>query len=362
VSDQTPPHTDSPPLYTGDPVWSFRGYQMRPPEFTTAMVHFYRGEINRSNMWRQRLDNTTNWAVVATGAALSFALSDPSHSYAVIVLDTLLVTLFLWIEARRYRYYELWSHRVRLMETDFFASMLVPPFAPHPEWAESLAETLLDPQFPISVWEAFGRRFRRNYVWIFMVLGIAWALKSYIHPTPATSLEEFIGRSALGAIPGWFMVTLGLVYNGALYLIGIATASLHRASGEVLPKYGELPALDWLWRSRQAAGTGTAAASSARGPVGRFLRKRQQLVALIICSATENVAEHVVRDLKRGVTALHGTGMYTHQERDVLMVVVTVTEMPLLKATVKAADPKAFIVVVPAQEVLGAGFQPLAAD
>ena len=191
----------SPEPPSAEPVWTFRGYQMRPAEFNTAMVHFYRGEVQRSNTWRMRLDNTTNWAVVAAGAAISFALSDPTHHYGVIILDTLLVTLFLWIEARRYRYYELWSYRVRLMETDFFASMLVPPFAPHSEWAESLAETLLNPEFPISMWEAFGRRFRRNYVWIFLILGVAWALKGFLHPVPATSWDEFISRSALGSIP-----------------------------------------------------------------------------------------------------------------------------------------------------------------
>ncbi|GBL19563.1 hypothetical protein EMGBS3_12690 [Anaerolineaceae bacterium] len=80
----------------------------------------------------------------------------PSHHYGLILLDTLLVTLFVWIEARRYRYYELWSHRVRLMETDFFAAMLVPPFAPSPDWAESLAESLLQPDFPISMWRRSG--------------------------------------------------------------------------------------------------------------------------------------------------------------------------------------------------------------
>jgi uncharacterized membrane protein len=148
------------------PVWTFRGYELRPSEFTTAMVHFYRGEVQRSNTWRMRLDNTTNWAVFAAGAAITFSLSDPSHHYGVIILNTLLVTLFLWIEARRYRYYELWSYRVRLMETDFFAAMLVPPFGPHADWAEGLAESLLTPEFPISMWEAFGRRFQRNYVWI----------------------------------------------------------------------------------------------------------------------------------------------------------------------------------------------------
>ena len=79
---------------TSEPVWTFRGYQMRPAEFNTAMVHFYRGEIQRANTWRNRLDNTTNWAVLAAGAAISFALSDPNNHYGVIILDTFLVTLF----------------------------------------------------------------------------------------------------------------------------------------------------------------------------------------------------------------------------------------------------------------------------
>src|SRR3989337_423004 len=169
-SDRQTPEDIAPP---SQPVWTSRGYQIRPGEFSTAMVHFYRGEVQRSNTWRNRLDNTTNWAVVAAGAAISFALSDPTHHYGVIILNTLLVTLFLWIEARRYRYYELWSFRVRLMETDFFAPMLVPPFSPSPDWAESLAESLLHPDFPISMWEAFGRRFRRNYMWIYIILGVA---------------------------------------------------------------------------------------------------------------------------------------------------------------------------------------------
>src|SRR5574337_765024 len=186
-TEQNPPGNGQPreeASPSSEPVWTFRGYQMRPPEFNTAMVHLYRGEVQRSNTWRTRLDNTTNWAVVAAGAAISFALSDPNHHYGVIILDTLLVTLFLWIEARRYRYYEFWSYRVRLMETDFYAAMLVPPFGPSPDWAESLAENLLSPRFPISMWEAFGRRLRRNYLWIYFMLGAAWVGKTYLFPTP----------------------------------------------------------------------------------------------------------------------------------------------------------------------------------
>src|SRR5262245_38221111 len=96
------PSTSSPPETLED-VWTYRGYKIRPSEFNTAMTHFYRGEITRSNTWRLRLDSTTNWAVVATGAALSFTFSSASNSHVVILINMLLLCLFLIIEARRYR-------------------------------------------------------------------------------------------------------------------------------------------------------------------------------------------------------------------------------------------------------------------
>ena len=350
------PRADVPP---NEPVWKFRGYEMRPAEFNTAMVHYYRAEIQRSNTWRNRLDTTTNWAVVATGAAISFALSSPGNHYGVIILNTLLVTLFLGMEARRYRYYELWSYRARLMETDFFAAMLVPPFAPHPEWAENLAESLLQPQFPISMWEAFGRRFRRNYMWIFVVLAVAWALKSFIHPTPATSLADFVSRSALGPIPGEWMLAFGLIYNGALFIIGLVTRRLHYATGEVFPKYSaDQPFnLSSLWSREPRPADGDGAQPKAQP----FLhsRRRQQLLALVITAQPQAVADRVLKEMRRGVTALHGKGMYSQQDREVLMIALTVTETNRLKSLVREIDPNAFIIVSPAQEVLGRGFQPL---
>jgi uncharacterized membrane protein len=343
----TPP-ADKPP----ESVWRYRGYNLRASEFTTAMVHYYRAEIQRSNAWRQRLDATTNWAVIAAGAAISFALSSPANHYGVIILDTLLITLFVWIEARRYRYYELWSYRARLMETDFFAAMLVPPFEPNPEWGESLAQSLLQPEFPISMWEAFGRRFRRNYMWIYLVLAFAWALKSFLHPVPATTVQEFIARSALGGISGEAMIIAGVVFNGILFLIGLITTALHESSGEVLPKF-QIPGLDGLVRAMEHPMDHRPEVRTPRR------RRRQQILALIITDQPQAVADQVLKEMKRGVTALHGQGMYTQQAREVLMVALTVTEMAHLKTLVKAQDPNAFVVVAPAQEVLGRGFQPL---
>jgi uncharacterized membrane protein len=47
-------------------VWIYRGYHLKTSEFVTVMVHLYRAEMQRANVWRQRLDTTTNWAVIAT--------------------------------------------------------------------------------------------------------------------------------------------------------------------------------------------------------------------------------------------------------------------------------------------------------
>lgn len=230
-SDPAVPPPDNPAAE--DSVWTYRGYRMRPAEFNTAWVHYYRAEIQRSNTWRTRLDATTNWAVVTVAAAISFSLSSPANHYGVILLDTMLVTIFAWIEARRYRYYELWSYRARLLETNFFAAMLVPPFKPADDWAETLANSLRHPRFSIGMLEAFGRRLRRNYLWIYVILALAWALKSYLHPTEAVSWADFFTRSAIGPISGEVMVALGLLFNGSLFAIALYTTRLRNASGEV---------------------------------------------------------------------------------------------------------------------------------
>lgn len=360
-AEETPAAETNPPP-EDEPVWRFRGYEMRPAEFNTAMVHYYRAEIQRSNTWRMRLDNTTNWAVITSSAAITFVLAAPTNHYGVLILTALLITLFLGIEARRYRYYELWSYRARLMETDFFAAMLVPPFAPHPDWAESLAESLLQPEFPISIWEAFGRRFRRNYMWLFAILMVAWLLKVLLHPTPTTTFADLLARTAVGPLPGWLMLLAGVLYNGVLFIIGFATVGLTQASGEVLPKYVELPGLRQVWQAmedREAAArhTGPRPPGASARPAAR---RRQELLAFVITVQPNRIADRIMQEMRRGVTGLHGRGMYSKQDREVLMVAVTVTEIANLKAIVQAEDPNAFVIVTAARDVFGRGFQPLA--
>lgn len=212
--------------------------RMSPAEFNTAMIHFYRGEVQRSNTWRNRLDTTTNWAVLTAGATLSFVFSSQSNPHFVIPINSILVAIFLLMEARRYRYYEIWSSRVRIIETGYFAQLLAPESVPPDEsWAEHLASDLITPHFTITEWEAVGRRLRRNYLWIFALLALSWNLKVYLHPLPARDFNAFIERATVGIVPGWAVFVVGVIFNVAIAIFAIGTVRLREATGEVLPQH-----------------------------------------------------------------------------------------------------------------------------
>ncbi|GAB4202121.1 MAG: DUF2270 domain-containing protein [Roseiflexaceae bacterium] len=227
IPDQPPrPRPGEPPA---PPEPSVR--PLTPTEFNTAMVHLYRGEVGRANTWRTRLDGTTNWAVLTTGATLSFAFSSPNNTQVMILINTLLIFFFLYIEARRYRFYDLWRSRVRLMETEFFAEMLTPSTTSQDHrWRDLLAHDLLYPRFGITLWQALGRRLRRNYLWIFSVLVVSWVVKISIHPFATQSPDVLMQRIAIGPIPAWAVLLTGVVFN--MFIIYLALSTRGRLEDE----------------------------------------------------------------------------------------------------------------------------------
>ena len=232
-----PSTTEAPPAPQKSPGPTDQLRRLSPAEFNTAMIHLYRGEVTRANTWRNRLDTTTNWAVITAGATLSFSFGDPFAPHFVILINSLLVAFFLFMEARRYRYYEIWSSRVRVLETGYFAQMLERGSIINEEWAEHLAGDLLTPHFTISEWEAVGRRLRRNYLWIFALLAASWNLKVYLHPVPARDFDIFMDRATIGVVPGAIVFVIGVIFNFAVLIFAIATVRLRQATGEVLPHH-----------------------------------------------------------------------------------------------------------------------------
>jgi len=82
--------------------------------------------------------------------------------------------------------------------------------------------------------------------------------------------------------------------------------------------------------------------------------------AFIITGEIERVRAAILHDLGRGATLLRGQGGFTGSERLVLFTVVNRREVSALRDIVRQADPDAFMVISPSNEVLGEGFKPLA--
>lgn len=80
-------------------------------------------------------------------------------------------------------------------------------------------------------------------------------------------------------------------------------------------------------------------------------------VAFIISEETEAITQAILHDLDRGLTRLNGAGGYTGTQKNVLMVVVSQTEVTKLKDLVRNVDPGAFIIISETREVLGEGFK-----
>jgi uncharacterized membrane protein len=200
----------------------------RKSEFSAAeigaLAHLYRGEVYRSTVWRTRLDSSTNWAVVTTGIALSATYSSAEASPLPLVLVGLLVSVFLLFEARRYRYFNVWRARARLLETDFYAPMISGEGVRFDTgWAELLAKDYRHPRYHISFARAIGRRLRRTYAWIFVIQAIAYYGKLAIHPTALTSLAELWDRAAIGPIPGGVVVVAGVFFHAGWAVFAFLT-------------------------------------------------------------------------------------------------------------------------------------------
>ena len=81
--------------------------------------------------------------------------------------------------------------------------------------------------------------------------------------------------------------------------------------------------------------------------------------AIIISSKATDIRSSVLTVLERGVTVLEGRGGYTEAGLDVLYCVVSRGEVSILKRLVQSIDPRAFVVITEASEVLGEGFRAL---
>lgn len=77
----------------------------------------------------------------------------------------------------------------------------------------------------------------------------------------------------------------------------------------------------------------------------------------IVSNKAEDIAKEVGNKIGRGSTGLYGKGMYTNEEKLILMCAVGRRDIARVKKIAKKIDPKCFIVITNSREVLGEGFK-----
>ncbi|MGV8954733.1 MAG: DUF2270 domain-containing protein [Cypionkella sp.] len=193
-------------------------------EAATVMTHYYRAEMTRMNAWRARLDLTSNWSITVVAALLSVSLSTPSAHHGLALFGMVIILLLLFVEARRYRFYDVYRMRIRQFERHYFGQFFQadPKGGPEP-WLVMLAQDLRHPKFRISMMLALRRRMRRNYIWMFLILLSAWLVKlaspdlqQNPNIDPTGPLGTMVGHAAIGPLPGWLILMLIAGFYGVL--------------------------------------------------------------------------------------------------------------------------------------------------
>lgn len=85
---------------------------------------------------------------------------------------------------------------------------------------------------------------------------------------------------------------------------------------------------------------------------------QSSLVFNIISDKHDEIAEHITREMHRGVTIMGGIGYYTGEEHKVLICVVRRKQINTVKRIIQECDPLAFTFITKAREVKGNGFAP----
>lgn len=78
---------------------------------------------------------------------------------------------------------------------------------------------------------------------------------------------------------------------------------------------------------------------------------------LIISDKNEEIAKEIGEKIKRGTTGLFGRGMYTNEDKLVLMCAASRGDIAKIKMIARKIDSKSFIIITNSREVVGLGFK-----
>ena len=202
-----------------------RAVRMTDRRSDPVLVHFYRAVVSHMDIWRLRMDATTNWAAVTVAGMITFSFSTVGAPHYVLLLALVFQVVFLLMESRRYQTFDLWRRRFRVLNRALIVPALDDARSTESGTAElqELARDLGRTVPHLSLVNAAGYRIRRNYGYLFAVTLLSWVLKLEVHPEPARSAPALVGRAAIAFIPGWLVVAV--VFAGVSSLLIMAVAA-----------------------------------------------------------------------------------------------------------------------------------------
>ena len=226
---------------------------MATPDLSnTTLTHFYRAVVGHADVWRQRMDATTNWAAATTAGMITFAFSTPTSPHFVLLVALFFDAVFLIMESRRYQAYDRWRRQFHALNR----YLIAPALEGSDEVSESGYRQILDDlsrTVPhLSLWQAVGYRLRRNYGYLFGVVLLAWLLKLQVHPEPAANLAEALARADVGLVAAdTVLVLAAAIVIGAVALILTGPSERMMDWQEIGSPWGRL-ANGGLFRSRSS--------------------------------------------------------------------------------------------------------------
>lgn len=196
--------------------------------FLGLMGHLYRGEVGRAVQWRTRLDRTANWSVVLLATIVTWTFSSLSNPHYVLLGGFVIVSVFLFLEARRYRIYDVYRARVRMIEENVMANALEPEGVVHEDWRIMLADDLRTPRSKIPYLEALRHRLRTVYLALLTVLVASWLVRVLLFAGDRSLAEA----ARIATVPG-DQVAAGVAIVYGLVVILTFWPMERKAMGEI---------------------------------------------------------------------------------------------------------------------------------
>ncbi len=214
--------------------------------------------------------------------------------------------------------------------------------------------------FLIAGYRRIGLDFLFSSLFSIVALSVVESLLKGISPaTDETLLATVFGGLILGAGVGIVIRNAGAL-DGTEILGIIVTKQMPFSVGEFV-MFINVFIFGWAgfvlgWEQAMFSILTYYIASKTIDVVGQGILNETK-AAIIVSSLSDEIAEEIGNELRRGVTMFYGKNNYHDTDTEVLYVVITRLEVSKLKAIAHTIDPKAFITIMDTQEVHGGRFK-----